>query len=510
MMKNNFRKYESLIVYGSILLVFLLLIALATLGPAPYSSTAFELGTFSVQWYAVFILFGIIMAAVLGYREIIRYGQDPNIIWDGLLVFVLPAIFAARLWYVLFNLDKYNGDMLRMINIAEGGLAIHGAIIFVFIGLIFFTKRKKVDYFFILDIVAPGFLVGQIFGRWGNFMNRELYGPIVDNLNWLPPFIRDNMHINGALRHPTFLYESSWNIIGLILILVFRRRKEVKLGDIFSFYLVWYGMGRIPTELLRLNSGVDEPLMFLSIPTSIATSVGLIIAGVAVFIYRRYKSTNDLSYNDYGKKAVLFDLDGTLLDTKDLIYKNITATFKKHFPNKKLSEDELKAFVGPTLHESFGWYEKDAKKIEKMIDTYRSFNEKNHQQKVDTFNNAQKTLKTLKEHGYLIGVVSSKMHKYVKLGLEQNDLLQYVDIIIGSDEVEKHKPDPMPLNEALKKLKVMPENAAYIGDHPNDIIAAKAANIKAIGVSYSIHYDQLLAEKPDVVVDDLEKLLYIF
>ncbi len=509
-MMNSFKKYQSYILYGGMALLFLLLILIATLGDAPYSAVAFKLGAFSVQWYAIFILAGIVTAATLSYFEIIRYKQDPNILWDGLLIFVLLAIAGARFWYVIFNLDQYNGNIGRMINISEGGLGIHGAIIVVFIGLVFFTKWKKIDYFFVLDIVGPGFLVGQIFGRWGNFMNRELYGPAVESLNWLPPFIRDNMNINGALRHPTFLYESSWNLVGLILILIFRRKKQVKIGDIFAFYMVWYGIGRIPTELLRLNSGVDEPLMFLNIPASIATSVGLILAGIAIFVYRNIKHKNRPTYNDYGRKAVLFDLDGTLLDTIELIYKNIGETFKVHFPDIQLTDEKLKAFVGPTLYESFGWYENDPKKVSEMIDTYRSINAKNHKIPVKSFNNAALVLKSLKEHDYLIGVVSSKIHKFVKLGLEQNDLLQYIDVIIGSDESPRHKPDPMPLQMALESLHVSASNAAYIGDHPNDVVAAKAANVKSIGVAYSVHYEALLASKPDIMIDDLEKLLYIF
>ncbi|WP_162146846.1 prolipoprotein diacylglyceryl transferase [Acholeplasma granularum] len=507
---NKIKENKNLVAYISMAIGFLLLILIATRGSAPYESVAFEFGDFSVQWYAVFILFGIVFAAILGFLELERYGQDPNIIWDGLLIFVPLSILGARLWYVLFNLDKYNGNIGRMLNVGEGGLAIHGAIAVVFVGLIWFTKFKKVDYFFVLDIVGPGFLIGQAMGRWGNFMNRELYGPVLENPNWLPPFIKENLFFSGKYHHPTFLYESSWNILGLILILVFRRKKFVKLGDILAFYLVWYGVGRIPNEILRMASGVKEPLMLFNIPVSIATSVALILAGILVFIIRRLTNKNIISYDDYGKKAVLFDLDGTLLDTIDLIYKNIKETFKIHFPNKKLSDEELRSFVGPTLDVSFGWYEKDPEKITKMIDTYRNINEKNHHDGVDSYNNAELVLKTLKERNYKIGVVSSKINKFVRLGLEQNGLISYIDIIIGSDDSPVHKPDPLPLQMALEKLSVKASNAAYVGDHPNDIFAAQNANMMSIGVSYSIHYKELLGAKPDQVIDDLEKLLYIF
>src|SRR5690554_6648702 len=287
MMKYNLEKYINYYVYLGFSLIFSILVLIATRGEAPYASTAFTLGSFQVQWYAVFILTGIVFAVMLSYLEIKRVKMDPEILWDGLLIFIPFSIVSARLWYVLFNLDRYQNDWGRIFNLTEGGLGIHGAVIGTFIALIWFTRRKKISYWFLLDIVAPGFLIGQTLGRWGNFMNRELYGPIADNLNWLPSFIKDQMFIQGAYRHPTFLYESLWNLTGLILILVLRKKRLFKLGDILACYLVWYGIGRIPTETLRLMSGVDEPLMAFGIPVSITTSILFILAGLTIMILKR-------------------------------------------------------------------------------------------------------------------------------------------------------------------------------------------------------------------------------
>ncbi len=506
-MKSSFKKYQNYFVYGGFLLVFLVLVLVATSGNAPYGKTVFE--GFALTWYSIFIITGLIFGAIMMYFELKRVGHDPDILWDGLLVFVPLAIAGARLWYVLFNLEKY-GDIMRIFNLTEGGLGIHGSIIVTFVVLIWFTRRKKIDYWFVLDLVAPAFLIGQTLGRWGNFMNQELYGPVADNLNWLPPFIREQMLVNGAYRHPTFLYESIWNLIGLVLILVLRRKRIFKLGDIMAFYLVWYGVGRIPTEWLRLNSGVTEPLMAFGIPVSIATSVGFIIAGVLIFVLKRVFRKDLGLYDDYGKKAVLFDLDGTLLDTADLIYKNIKQTFKEYFPDKVFTENELKAFVGPTLNESFSWYETNPKRLEKMIETYRKHNAVNHQTGVKPFDHAKETLEALRASGYLIGIVSSKKREVVEFGLQQNDLLKLVDVVVGSDDVTKHKPDAEPIEKALKQLAVSPDNAVYVGDHENDIKAAKNAGVKSVGVAYSIHYAKLLSAQPDYVIDDLEKLLHIF
>ncbi|HLS99873.1 MAG TPA: HAD-IA family hydrolase, partial [Acholeplasma sp.] len=193
----------------------------------------------------------------------------------------------------------------------------------------------------------------------------------------------------------------------------------------------------------------------------------------------------------------------------EIIYDNIRKTFAKFLPDKKFSEDELKQFVGPTLHHSFAWYQPDPKIIEEMVEYYRKINLENHEKGVKAYPHAKEVLMALKEHGYAIGIVSSKLRNVVEMGLKQNDMLQYVDVVIGSDDVTKHKPDREPIIKCLKALSVGSANATYVGDHAWDIEAAKASGVKSVGVAYSIHYDKLVASKPDVIVDDLEKLLYI-
>ncbi|VEU83102.1 prolipoprotein diacylglyceryl transferase [Acholeplasma hippikon] len=544
-MKSSFKKYQNYIVFGGFALVFMFLVFIATFNQVERAKagggwdSTFNVPGLPVAWYAVFIMVGIIFATILGYLEFKRAEQDPEILWDGLLIFVFVGILGARLWYVFSDILRSitegtlaNNDFIKNPLLIIGyngssfelaGLAIHGGIIFVFIGLIFFTRRRKISYWFMLDIVAPGFLIGQAMGRWGNFMNRELYGPVMNNANWLPAFIRERMDFGAGVynvntgtpeyHHPTFLYESLWNLVGLIIILAFRHKKKFRLGDMLAFYLVWYGVGRIPTETLRIleSSLSGEPLSAGGVSISILTSIGLIIAGLLVFFLKRKYQKNLPYYDEYGKKAVLFDLDGTLLDTLALIKVNTRETFKKFLPNINLSDDELKAFFGPTLHESFSWYEKDPKKIEQMVTFYRERNRINHHELgVKGFPHAYEALEALKNNGYLIGVVSSKKKEFVELGLEQNDLLKFVDVVVGSDDVNKHKPHPEPILKALEILNVTKENATYVGDHANDVLAAKACGMRAIGVSYSIHYRELLAAKPDIVIDDLEKLLKIF
>ena len=502
--KRFYEKKPGVVILLSFTLIFTILLVWATVGQkAPYNPNILELGSLTIAWYAVFILTGIGFAAVLGLQEFKKAGISKDLLFDGLLYSVPIAILGARLWFVIFNPGT------NFFAFLDGGLAIHGAIIATFVFLIFFTKWKKISYWFVLDVVAPGFLIGQTLGRWGNFMNQELYGKAVNSLNWLPPFIREQMFINGSYRQPTFLYESLWNLMGLAIIIILRKKKAFKLGDILSFYLVWYGAGRIVTESLRLQSGVSEPLMFLGMSVSILTSVALILTGIGLAIGRRIANKNLPYYADFGKKAVIFDVDGTLLDTEKIIIKSFEHAFKKELPDIKLTQEEKISFIGPTLKQTFEKYTKDQTKIEKLIQTYRAYNKELHDQGVKAFEHAETTLITLKKQGIKLAIVSSKIKKMVEEGLKQNNLLQYFDVLVCADDVTNHKPHPEPLLKAMTQLNTATEATIYIGDHPYDIVAAKRAGMKSCLVEYSAHLNTALKENPDYVIESLDQVVYL-
>ncbi|CCV63712.1 Bipartite prolipoprotein diacylglyceryl transferase and phosphatase domain [Alteracholeplasma palmae J233] len=514
-----YENHQSLFVIGGFILYFLLLVLLATVGQtAPYRSYVVKfslpaIGNVEITWYAVFILSGIVLAAIAALREFKKAGINPNILYDGLLYCVPLAIIGARLWFVLFNPGT------NFFAFTDGGLGIHGAIIVTFVFLIFYTKWKKVSYWFVLDVVAPGFLIGQVMGRWGNFMNQELYGPKVSHLNYLPKFISEQMYIHGSFRQPTFLYESIWNLFGLVLILILRKKKIFKLGDILAFYLGWYGIGRIFIEVLRIQSGSGEPLgiggagitdisqWYLS--TSILTSIGLILAGIAIFILKRYFVKGLPYYSEYGRKAILFDLDGTLIDTEKIIIASFEYVFKKWLPNVKLTAEDKKSFVGPTLHQTFSRYSSDEKEIEKLITEYRKYNKTLHDKGVKAYPNAKETLDFLKVRGIRLGIVSSKARVMVEEGLKQNDLLQYFEVLVCSDDVENHKPHPEPLLKAIKALNAPIDTTIYVGDHSNDVLAAKRAGMISCLVEYSTHLKEALQNNPDYVIEGLEQLKYL-
>lgn len=284
-----------LFTYGTPILVFifLLMIAIGTQSKVPYNSIALDLGFAQVAWYAVFILTGIILGAFLTYQEFKKFGWDVNILYDGILFAVPLAILGARLYYVIFDPSPNYRNIIDVINITQGGLAIHGAVIVTLIFLIFFTKKKKISFWAMADMIMIGFLIGQIIGRWGNFMNQEAYGPVIQNqfiLNMLPTFILDQMFIGGAYHHPTFLYEGLWNFTGLVFLLIARRKRWFKIGDMLGLYLIWYGLGRgLVIEPLRVGGHPDDALRLFGLPANIVLSLGLfMLGGLALIIVNHF------------------------------------------------------------------------------------------------------------------------------------------------------------------------------------------------------------------------------
>lgn len=244
---------------------------------------AIQVGPFSIRWYAICILSGLILAVYLSMREAPRKNILPDDILDFILIAFPLAIVGARLYYVIFEWKNYIQHPLEVFAIWNGGLAIYGGLLTGAFVLYIYSQRKLINPLDFLDIAAPGVLLAQSIGRWGNFVNQEAYGAVVKNLNYLPSFIRDQMYIDGAYRQPTFLYESLWNLVGFVVILVLRRRPNfLKRGEITAFYLLWYGFGRMIIEGMRTDS-----LMFFGLRVSQWLSALLILVGLILLILQR-------------------------------------------------------------------------------------------------------------------------------------------------------------------------------------------------------------------------------
>ncbi|MER2088941.1 MAG: prolipoprotein diacylglyceryl transferase [Sporosarcina sp.] len=258
---------------------------------------AFSLGPFEVRWYGILIAFGIILAFFVVQKEMVKRGMHPDFLTD-LLIWAVPiAIISARIYYVIFSWDYYKNHPGQIIQIWEGGIAIHGALIGAFITTYVYTKRRGVSFWKVVDIAAVGLLIGQIIGRWGNFMNQEAHGgPVSEKFletTIIPDWIMNQMTIEGVTYHPTFLYESMWNIVGLIIIILLRK-VNLKRGEMFLFYLVWYSAGRFFIEGMR----TDSLYVIGELRAAQLVSVITIVVALAIFIVRRFVQKVDVNYKD--------------------------------------------------------------------------------------------------------------------------------------------------------------------------------------------------------------------
>lgn len=236
---------------------------------------AFEVFGIGIRWYGILISIALILGVMLAMKETHRLGLDENLILDFAILAVPVAILCARIYYVIFNYSYYKGDFMRMINIRGGGLAIHGAVIGGALAALIFTRYKKIAFWKLADICAPALILGQAIGRWGNFINQEAYGRPT-SLPWA-------IHVNGVGVHPTFLYESLWNL--LIFAFLMRRRKQKKFdGELFAIYMVAYSIGRFFIEGLRIDS-----LMLGGFRMAQVISLGMIALGLGIFFIHRRK-----------------------------------------------------------------------------------------------------------------------------------------------------------------------------------------------------------------------------
>ena len=241
-----------------------------------------DLGMIKIYWYSICIFLGIFIGGIIVLRESKRYEISEDFMLNMFFWTIIIAFIGARLYYVAFNWEYYSNNLLDILKVWEGGLAIHGALLFGLIFILIYTKKYKISSLFVFDIVVVGLLLGQSIGRWGNFFNGEAHGGIttLETLQslFIPEFIINGMNINGTYYMPTFLFESIWCLIGFIAILFIRRGKYIKVGQITSLYLIWYSFGRFFIEGMRTDS-----LMLGDLRMAQIVSIGLFIIGILMF-----------------------------------------------------------------------------------------------------------------------------------------------------------------------------------------------------------------------------------
>ncbi|HCT1795798.1 TPA: prolipoprotein diacylglyceryl transferase [Staphylococcus aureus] len=248
---------------------------------------AFNLGPLSVRWYGIIIAVGILLGYFVAQRALVKAGLHIDTLVDIIFYSALFGFIAARIYFVIFQWPYYAENPSEIIKIWHGGIAIHGGLIGGFIAGVIVCKVKNLNPFQIGDIVAPSIILAQGIGRWGNFMNHEAHGgPVsrafLEQLH-LPNFIIENMYINGQYYHPTFLYESIWDVAGFIILV--NIRKHLKLGETFFLYLTWYSIGRFFIEGLR----TDSLMLTSNIRVAQLVSILLILISISLIVYRRIK-----------------------------------------------------------------------------------------------------------------------------------------------------------------------------------------------------------------------------
>lgn len=257
---------------------------------------AFEVFGLGIRYYSMFILIGVMIAYFMIVREAKKFNISSDFIFNLFFWTIIIGIAGARLYYVVFNWEYFGSNISEIWQLWQGGLAIHGGILFGLVTIAMYTRKHHVRTARMLDIAVPALILAQAIGRWGNFFNSEAYG-VATTLNHLealhiPGFIIKGMNINGIYYTPTFFYESLWCIIGFVILILVRRAKYIKVGQLTSIYMMWYGLGRFFIEAMRTDS-----LMILGFKIAQIVSLIFIVVGAALFLLGLKKSKYEDLYN---------------------------------------------------------------------------------------------------------------------------------------------------------------------------------------------------------------------
>ncbi len=263
----------------------------------PKSITVFG---FEIAFYGIIIAIGMVLALTIIFREVKRTNQSEDNYYDLAIFAIIFGIIGARLYYVIFEWDEYKGNLLSILNIRNGGLAIYGGLIAGTITTCIFCKIKKMSIPQVLDTIILGIIIGQILGRWGNFFNREAFGGFTDNIfamqiryDEVGGVISDSLqkhvqmvdHVAYIQVHPTFLYESVWNLILFAIMMFLRKRKKFH-GEVACTYLIGYGIGRFFIEGLRTD---QLTLWRTGIAVSQIVSIVIVLMGISYLLYSKMK-----------------------------------------------------------------------------------------------------------------------------------------------------------------------------------------------------------------------------
>ncbi len=257
---------------------------------------------FEIAFYGITIAAAMLAGLWIAMRTAKKTGQNPDMYFDMGMLAIFCALIGARAYYVVFAWENYKNNLLEIFNLRHGGLAIYGGVIGGAVAVYMFARMKKQKFLQLADTASVGLVLGQIIGRWGNFFNREAFGGYTDNLfamqlpldavySWdVTPEMMENLRTAGGVQyiqvHPTFLYESLWNLMVLVLLAVYTKRKKFD-GEVFCLYLLGYGLGRAWIEGLRTD---QLWIPGTEIPVSQVLAVVLVVVSAAIITVKRRKA----------------------------------------------------------------------------------------------------------------------------------------------------------------------------------------------------------------------------
>ena len=452
----------------------------------------------SITYYAVLIVSGAFFAYYFGRKNAKKAGYDLDKLESWFLSVLIMGICGARLWFCLFSdIGYYLANPLRFLEIYKGGLAIHGGVI---VGLIYsylYCKKNHYSFLKYADQLLPCVLLAQAIGRWGNFINGECHGGEVPESffdGFFAPF-KNYMLIDGKYYEPVFFYESMLCLLGFILINFVLRKTSKRRGDMAYAYLMWYGVVRFFIEMKR-----TDPLYIGGIKMAELTSLTYILIGLLGFIgvYDRFIKKD--------KPVIVFDLDGTILDTKKGILSSYEHLFEKYDKVENFTEARKLEVVGPPLRKIFPQYF-PGQDVDKLIDEYQKHNKEIFASVNKPMEHAKEVLTELKQEGYHLAIVSSKISDTVRENLRVFEMEDLFEDVVGVEMVKKAKPDPEAFELLYKRNGYNHDAVIYVGDTVDDIEGGK--NVDAFTVLYYTEDEprkDVVDAKANVYIDDLRKI----
>lgn len=471
--------------------------------PDRYTLISFNIGSLSldIRWYAFLILIGAFGAYLVSRNEA-KKAKYINMEWfDSLFIYTLwVGIIGARLWYcAFFNLKYYLANPADIIRIWDGGLAIQGGIVAGAIFVYCDCRYRHVSFMKIIDILLPNVLIGQGMGRWGNFVNQECHGGEVDAsyFDGILSFLKNGMYINGHYYEPLFFYESMLCFIGFLLIHFVLKKRQNKRGDLGYCYLMWYGVVRFFIEGRRTDS-----LYLGSFRMAQLTSIAFVVIGLLGYLGILQK------FFRKDKPTIIFDMDGTLVDTRDSIIAGYEALFKKYSSLAKFTPEIKNEVIGPALRDLFPKYFPGVD-YDELYAVYRARQREVAPVCNKPTENTPMVLKTLHDDGYHIAVLSTRTHEGIVEILKSFELDGYVDDICGLNDVKNLKPDPEGIRELIGR-NGWNRDSIMVGDSVMDINCGK--NYGSYTVGYLLDADrseEIVAAKANEIITDMAQLLDI-